>query len=49
MDEPEKCEYCGSTEDVIEDVADPYNEDVHNDDTLHTLCAVCIHERSQEI
>ena len=40
---------CGAVIDVPELQPDPYAHDIHNDATLHLMCAQCLHESSQDI
>jgi len=42
------CEDCGSTENV-EYGPDPYASEIHDDETPHYLCAVCLDALAAEV
>ena len=45
---PEPCEQCGATEEV-EFIEDPYQSEIHHDNTMHWLCRSCYKLLAMEI
>jgi hypothetical protein len=41
--------YCKTPGEPVTIGADPYNKEIHNDDTPVALCGTCRHERAMEV
>ncbi len=44
-----ECEICHETNDTVRHVPDPFEEQVHGDDTSHWLCADCQRDRQDAV
>ena len=46
---PLKCEYCDEVSEDVELREDPFDSEIRDDHTEHSLCPECYRERAMEI